>query len=112
MREYFLDNDVLRSHPIPTGYQIDQDVVKRIRQRYTPDDEAKLQRMAVNAALAGDPEPQAYTDYNTYVEECRTWGDEQKTAAQALRDEWADYQPADDETPEDHRARLEDAGMI
>lgn len=50
---------------------VNQDVVRKIRERYTPDDEIKLLRIAPSA------ETQAWNDY---VEGCRAWGRERKAA--------------------------------
>lgn len=44
---------------------INQRVVEMIRQRYSPDDEIKLLRIAPSAETA---------QWNAYVEECRAWG--------------------------------------
>lgn len=46
-------------------------VVDKIRARYTVEDEIKLLRTGPSTAT---------TDWNTYVEECRAWGRDQKSA--------------------------------
>lgn len=55
----------------PHVHGINAEVVHKIRERYSMDDEIKLLRIA----------PSEETDaWNAYVEECRAWGREQKAA--------------------------------
>lgn len=54
-------------------------VQTKIRQRYSADDEMKLNRMS--NAVAKTQTPQEFWDYNTYVTECCTYGDQLKIEA-------------------------------
>lgn len=56
-----------------TYEQVDHEVVAKIRERYTVDDEYKMLRLGVL-----DPEDEEFLAYNDYVEECREWGRERK----------------------------------
>jgi hypothetical protein len=54
-------------------------VTAKIRQRYSVDDEMKLNRIA--NSVAKTQTPQEFWDYNTYVEECKAYGDSLKIQA-------------------------------
>lgn len=54
-------------------------VQTKIRERYSTEDEMKLNRMA--NAVAKTQTPQEFWDYNTYVTECRIYGDQLKIEA-------------------------------
>jgi hypothetical protein len=63
----------------PLYESINQIVRTKIRQKYSTDDELKLNRVA--NSLPKTQTPQEFTDYNSYVQECCTYGDQMKIAA-------------------------------
>lgn len=63
---------VLYDAESPEKVQIDEQVVEKIRQKYSINDELKVLRLAVEGQLT------EYTQYNTYVKECSTWGQAEK----------------------------------
>lgn len=78
---------IVNNRPQLDGYiksveEINKDVVAKIRERYSVDEEEKLKRLAINALANNDPIPTGYNEYNSYIEQCRAWGDEQKALAQ------------------------------
>ena len=78
---------IVNNRPQLDGYiksveEINEDVVAKIREKYSVNEEEKLKRLAINALVNSEPVPAEYNDFNTYIEECRQWGDEQKLLAQ------------------------------
>lgn len=59
--------------PVITEADIDAEVVAKIRERYDINEECKMLRLGVI-----NPENAEFVAYNTYVEECRAWGQSQK----------------------------------
>ena len=57
--------------PFTSEDEINRRVVEMIREQYTVDDEIKLLRTAPSAE---------FELWNAYVEDCREWGRQQKTA--------------------------------
>ena len=51
---------------------VNKRVRNKIRELYTLEDELRIHRLR-------DVEPETFADYNQWCEECRAWGDEQKT---------------------------------
>jgi len=79
---------IVNNRPQLDGYiksteEINKDVVAKIRERYSVDEEEKLKRLAINSVIAGEEVPEDYTAFNGYIEECRIWGDEQKALAES-----------------------------
>lgn len=77
---------IVNNRPQLDGYikspeEINKDVVNKIREKYSLDEEEKLKRLAINALANNQPVTDEYSGFNTYVEECRQWGDEQKELA-------------------------------
>ncbi len=78
---------IVNNRPVLAGYiksveEINKDVVAKIREKYSVDEEEKLKRLAINSLVNNEAIPSEYDAYNNYVEECRAWGDEQKALAQ------------------------------
>lgn len=78
---------IVNDRPVLDGYiksveEINKDVVAKIREKYSVDEEEKLKRLAINSLVNNEAIPSEYNDFNNYVEECRAWGDEQKALAQ------------------------------
>ena len=63
----------------PLYESINQIVTAKIRAQYCIDDELKLNRLANNVAKTQTP--QAFIDYNTFVEGCRVYGNQLKINA-------------------------------
>lgn len=77
---------IIGNRPVLDGYikspeEINKDVVAKIREKYSVDEEEKLKRLAFNALANNQSVPDEYNDFNTYVEECRQWGNGQKALA-------------------------------
>ena len=58
---------------IPTIQEIDNQVVKKIRERYDGNEEYKMLRFGII-----NPLNPYFITYNNYVEECRQWGQSEK----------------------------------
>lgn len=58
---------------IPTIQEIDAQVVQKIRERYDENEEYKMLRLGILDSTNVD-----FLAYNTYVEECRAWGQSEK----------------------------------
>lgn len=79
---------IVNNRPQLDGYiksaeEINKDVVTKIRERYSVDEEEKLKRLAINSLVNNEAPPSEYNDFNNYVEECRAWGDQKKAEAQS-----------------------------
>lgn len=75
------ENPILEDY-IKSDEEINKEIVAKIREKYSQEDEDKLKRLAINAMSIAKDLPVEYDEYNNYVEECRNWGDEQKLEAQ------------------------------
>lgn len=69
---------ILGVPPTPSKVEIDAQVVEKIREIYTENDEFKMQRLANYAIANGQPLPQEFIDYYNYAEQCRAWGQAEK----------------------------------
>ena len=63
---------------VPTEAEIDAQVVVKIRERYTENDEYKMLRISNYAIANNQPLPQEFMDYYNYAEQCRAWGQAEK----------------------------------
>lgn len=93
---------IVNNRPQLDGYiksveEINEDVVAKIREKYSVNEEEKLKRLAINALSNNEPVPVEYDEYNTYIEECRAWGDEQKALAQTQLNELTEIEIPDGE---------------
>lgn len=68
---YTLEYEILPK--IPTREEINNQIVAKIRQKYSIDDEFQMQRLGMQ-----DNENPEYQAYLTYVNECITWGQQEK----------------------------------
>jgi hypothetical protein len=62
---------------------IDKKVVAKIREKYTIDKEFKMLRLGISDSLNKD-----FQEYLSYVEDCETWGNEQKIKTEQERLKW------------------------
>src|SRR6056297_1695821 len=105
MQKYVKVNGKVENRPIPAESQIDNMVVKKIRQRYSVNDELKMARIG--------SESQEWQDYNDYVEECRDWGQAKKLEAAADRETWGKIEwNIENETRKKFIERLETEGLL
>lgn len=105
MYKYVKVNGKVENQPIPEESQINDLVVRKIRQRYTVNDELKMARI--------DNSSQEWVDYNDYVETCRDWGNTRKAEAANDREAWKDNQwDIEQETRNEFIQRMEDKGLI
>lgn len=63
--------------------QIDAQVVSKIRERYSSDQEHAFARLVASSTIGiyelTDADRNAITEYHSYVESCRSWGRHQKS---------------------------------
>lgn len=105
MYKYIKENGKVKNIAIPVESQINDLVVRRIRQKYSVNDELKMARISNDT--------KEWIDYNTYVEECRQWGIEQKAQAETDLEVWKDFQWDEmEETRDEFISRLEAEGLL
>ncbi len=77
LEEFYQDKIIITfdtiCNQLPKADIINQQVIAKIRERYTIDEEFKM----LNYGIA-DPEDPEYLWYRDYVQECRAWGQTQK----------------------------------
>lgn len=105
MYKYVKEGDEVRNINIPEKSQIDRMVVRRIRQKYSDDDENKFN----NLREAAD----GWNEFNTYLAECRQWGRDMKAVAETDKETWKNFQWNEvEETRQEFIERLEIEGLI
>lgn len=105
MQKYIKTNNEVRNIPILAESQIDDKIIRKIRQKYSINDELKMARIGNDT--------QEWIEYNDYVEECRAWGASEKAQAEVDMETWADFQWDEmEETREEFIARLEAEGLL
>lgn len=78
---------IIKGKPVLVDYvkdnaEIDEDTVKKIREKYSEKDELKLHRQVIKKGqLTAD-----FEEYNTYVEQCREEGKTLKLSKNAFKD--------------------------
>lgn len=78
---------IIKGKPVLVDYvkdnaEIDEDTVKKIREKYSEKDELKLHRQVIKKGqLTAD-----FEEYNTFVEQCRDEGKALKLAKKAFKD--------------------------
>ena len=63
---------------VKSDEEVNKETTAKIREKYSPEDEAKLNRIA--NALPKAQVPQEFVEYNTYAETCRAEGRAKKQA--------------------------------
>ncbi|HBO60552.1 TPA: hypothetical protein DD449_02630 [Candidatus Berkelbacteria bacterium] len=63
---------------VKSDEEVNKETTAKIREKYSPEDEAKLNRIA--NALPKAQVPQEFVEYNTYAEQCRAEGRAKKQA--------------------------------
>jgi broad specificity polyphosphatase/5'/3'-nucleotidase SurE len=105
MYKYVKEGDEVRNINIPEKSQIDRMVVRRIRQKYSADDENKFNNLREQAS--------GWEEFNEYLEECRQWDRDMKAAATTDKELWKDFQWNEmEETRQEFIERLEIEGLI
>ena len=89
-----------------TREQIKKLVVAKIRQKYSINDEMKLQRCGIL-----DLQNVEFATYNKYVENCRIYGNELKSQALIDKKKWENYQLENNDY-ENYIKKLKEAGLI
>ena len=72
------NEEVTDSYFIMPDSWVNTRVVEKIRQRYSVEEEIKLNRLANVALKDSQPVPAEFDEYNLYVEQCRDWGNQMK----------------------------------
>jgi len=78
---------IINGKPVLTDYikdntEIDEETIKKIREKYSEKDELKLHRTVIKE---GQLTPE-FEEYNTYVEQCREEGKTLKLSKNAFKD--------------------------
>jgi len=92
---------------ILTNAEIRKIVIARIRQKYTENEENKMQRLGIL-----DSQNIEFLNYNKYVEECRAYGDELKAQSLSDIEAWSDYQRKYGEDEKNYIERLKKVGLV
>lgn len=93
--------ETLFAEDILEDKEIDKKIIAKIREKYTIDKEFKMLRLGISDSLNKD-----FQEYLSYVEDCKTWGEEQKTAAEQERLIWKDSFRLRNETEKEYIARI------
>jgi len=80
---------------------IDKKVVAKIRKEYSIDKEFEMLRLGIL-----DSTDKNFQDYISYVENCKNWGEEQKTAAEQERLIWKNNFRLKNESEKEYITRI------
>jgi len=80
---------------------INKKVIAKIREKYSIDKEFEMLRLGILDSLDKD-----FQDYISYIENCKTWGEEQKAIAKQERLIWKDKYRRKNEKEKDYIARI------
>ena len=109
MRKYIIkqnitdgkQEEVLQAEEILEDNVINKKIIAKIRQRYSENEEIKMLRLGILDGLNKE-----FQAYNEYVEECQTWGNEQKIKAGQEKEKWKSNFRLRGETEKEYIARI------
>lgn len=98
------DNEYLFCDSMLNEDQVDKITVEKIREKYSINDEFKMNRFAKTTTK--------WKEYNQYVEDCRIEGKGVKIQTKLDIEKWVGYQRRNGEVEKDYIKRLKKAGLI
>jgi hypothetical protein len=80
---------------------INKKVVAKIRKKYTIDKECEMLRVGIK-----DPLDKDFKDYNSHIDNCKAWGNEQKIKAEEEKQKWKNNFRLRNETEKEFISRI------